>query len=117
MSSEGPERTTGGAVLKGIGVSPGYAIGRAHLLDRRRMKVPKHHVGPAEISNEIKRFEDALDESEEQIKEIKDKLQDAGEEHFFILDAHQLMIRDEMLVEGVRNMITEQAINAEWALK
>ncbi len=117
MSNQGSDVKTSGSVLKGIGVSPGYAIGRAHLLDRRRMKVPKYHVGPTEIANEIKRFEDALDESEAQIKEIKDKLQNAGEEHFFILDAHQLMIRDEMLVDGVRNMITEQEINAEWALK
>ncbi len=103
--------------LKGIGVSPGYAIGRAHLLDRRRMKVPKYHVGATEISKEIERFEASLAESESQIQEIKDKLQNAGEEHFFILDAHQLMIRDEMLVDGVKNMIREQNINAEWALK
>ena len=117
MTDSGPNTKSGTRVLKGIGVSPGFAIGRAHLLDRRRMKVPKYHVSQTEIVNEFKRFDDALDASEAQIVEIKEKLQNAGEEHFFILDAHQLMIRDEMLVDGTRNMIQAQEINVEWALK
>lgn len=117
MSESGAELKPTAVVLKGIGVSPGYAIGRAHLLDRRRMKVPKYHVSQSEIPKEIERFQAALAESEAQIEEIKDKLQNAGEEHFFILDAHQLMLRDEMLVDGTKNIITSQEINAEWALK
>ncbi|MSP70964.1 MAG: phosphoenolpyruvate--protein phosphotransferase [Myxococcales bacterium] len=106
-----------GVVLQGIGVSPGYAIGRVHLLDRRRMRVPKYHVSPTELDAELERFDQALNESEAQITEIKSRLQSAGEEHFLILDAHLLILRDEMLVDGARLIIKEQALNAEWALK
>ena len=104
-------------VLHGVAVSPGYAIGRAHLLDRRRLKVPKYHVSEDEIDREVHRFEAALVASDEQIGDIRGKLESAGEEHVLILEAHQMMLKDEMLVDGTRHIIREQTINAEWALK
>ncbi len=81
------------------------------------MKVPKYHLSADQVGRELDRFKGALDASEAQILDIKDKLQSVGEEHFLILDAHQLMLHDEMLVEGTRQLITDQGINAEWALK
>lgn len=121
MSDEEPEtppaERSRHVELRGIGVSPGYAIGRSFLVDRRKLRVPKYHVSPGEIESELERFERALRESEQQLADIKDKLTDAGENYYLILDAHQLMIRDEMLVEGTRQMIRDQAINADWALK
>lgn len=117
MAARPPSKKRQTQILKGIGVSPGYAIGRAHLVDRRRLRVPKYHLPPARIPAELERFEKALHASEEQIRDIKGKLESAGEEHFLILDAHQLMLKDEMLVEGTRQLIQDQGINAEWALK
>ncbi|MCB9534863.1 MAG: phosphoenolpyruvate--protein phosphotransferase [Myxococcales bacterium] len=116
MPGRGPnERET--RVLEGIGVSPGYAIGRAHLVDRRRVRVPKYHLSAGQVKAELQRFAEALAQSESQIQDIKGKLVSAGEEQVLILEAHQLMMRDEMLVEGTRQLIREQNINAEWALK
>ncbi len=116
MPGRGPnERET--RVLEGIGVSPGYAIGRAHLVDRRRVRVPKYHLSAGQAKAELQRFAEALAQSEAQIQDIKGKLVSAGEEQVLILEAHQLMMRDEMLVEGTRQLIREQNINAEWALK
>ena len=104
-------------VLQGVAVSPGYAIGRAHLLDRRRLKVPKYHLSEDEVDRELHRFHAALTESDDQITDIRGKLESAGEEHVLILEAHQMMLKDEMLVDGTRHLIREQSINAEWALK
>ncbi len=111
------QREGASLVLEGIGVSPGYAIGRAHLVDRHRVRVPKYHLSPGGLAGELDRFNQALTASEDQIQDIKGKLQSAGEEQVLILEAHQLMMRDDMLVEGTRQLIREQNINAEWALK
>ncbi|MCA9537917.1 MAG: phosphoenolpyruvate--protein phosphotransferase [Myxococcales bacterium] len=112
-----PDETTREKTLRGLGVSPGYAIGRAHLIDRRQVKVPRYHLSEGEIEAEFERFDAALIASEAQIRQIKSRLHQVGEEHYLILDAHQLMLRDEMLTEGTRQIIREQRINAEWALK
>ena len=104
-------------VMEGIGVSPGYAIGRAHLVDRRRIQIPKYHLPHDQVESELERLEAALAQSESQIQDVRDKLSDAGEEHGLILEAHQLMLRDEQLVHATREAIRADLINAEWALK
>ncbi|MFZ4734761.1 MAG: phosphoenolpyruvate--protein phosphotransferase [Bradymonadia bacterium] len=103
--------------LKGIAASPGFAIGRAYLLDRRRVAPPKRHVTPHEVDAELARLNEAVRESEAQLHEVKVKLGAAGHEHARILEAHELMLRDPMLIDGARQMIRDQLINAEWALK
>ncbi len=101
----------------GIAVSQGYAIGPAHFVDRRKVKVPHRHLRDEDIEAELVRFEKGIETSEEQIRALKSRLKAAGEEHYLILDAHQVMLRDQMLVSGTRRLITEQKLNAEWALK
>lgn len=109
--------TGGRRVLEGLGVSPGYAIGRAHLVDRRRVRIPRYHLEPEALDAEQARFEAALSTSAEQVRALRNRLEAAGEEHYLILDAHQLMLQDEMLVDGVCQTMRAQHINAEWALK
>ena len=98
-------RPTRHRILDGIGVSSGYAIGRVHLVDRGRVKVPKYRVDPAEVAAEIARFEAALQASEAQLAEIRRMLGEASSERDLILDAHQLMLRDEMLVDATKDGI------------
>ena len=40
-------------MLHGISASPGIAIGRAHVVDRRRIKTPKRHIDDDQIEIEI----------------------------------------------------------------
>jgi phosphotransferase system enzyme I (PtsI) len=107
----------GSITLKGIAASPGIAIGRAYLIDRRRVAPPKRHITPHEVEAEVARFDEAVRESERQLREVKLKLGAAGTEHIQILEAHELMLHDPMLVDGARQMVRDQLINAEWALK
>jgi phosphotransferase system enzyme I (PtsI) len=104
--------------LQGIAASSGIAIGRAHLLDRRRVKTPKTHIAPENAEIEIARLDAAIRQSYEQLDHIKVRLKEAhGEEHFRILEAHQLILNDPHLVEPARRFIREEQINAEWALR
>jgi phosphoenolpyruvate-protein phosphotransferase (PTS system enzyme I) len=105
-------------ILFGIPASPGIAIGRVYLIDRRKVKTPKQHILPEEIDREIARFERAIAESHEQLDRIKQKLKEReGEEHFQIIEAHQLILHDEHLVEPTKRIIREERVNAEWALR
>src|SRR5215510_12086103 len=104
--------------LFGIAASPGIAIGRVYLVDRRRVKTPKQHIAPEEVERELRRFEVAMGEADSQLERIKQRLKEReGEEHFQIIEAHQLILHDEHLVEPTKRIIREERVNAEWALR
>ncbi|HTM19528.1 MAG TPA: phosphoenolpyruvate--protein phosphotransferase [Kofleriaceae bacterium] len=117
--------TGGGAGVRdeirreGIPVSPGIAIGRAYMVDRRRLKTPKYHLdSPEAIEDEITRLHRALQASYRELERIKQKIEERTEtEHYNIIEAHQLILRDEHLVDETVRYIREEKINAEWALQ
>ena len=107
-SREEPSPTDGTRfVMEGIGVSSGYAIGPAFRIDRRRIEVPRYHIDADQVDAEVVRLQTALDASEAQIQDIRDKLSEAGDEHGLILEAHQMMLRDEALVDSTRSLLRD----------
>lgn len=113
----GEEKTV--FVLKGIGVSPGIAIGKVYVLDRSDAKIFRYKLTKSSlVTGEIKRFRKALKESERQLSEIKKKFGDYEEiESLYIIDVHIMIIRDKMLVNNTIRNIEDKCINAEWALR
>ena len=60
----------------------------------------------------------AIEQSDGQLEKIKGKLVDLrGQDHFHILEAHQLILHDEHLVDEAIRIIREEHINSEWALR
>ncbi len=110
---------SGRRVLQGTAASPGLAVGRAFVIDRRKIKAPKRHIDADDVQSELARLEAALTASGEQLERIKRRLSEkhTGDDHFLILDAYQLILRDEHLVEPTKRRIREDHINAEWALR
>lgn len=105
-------------ILKGIGVSPGIAIGKAYRVDRDRVSVVYYYLpSPAQTKKEKQRFDAAVNETEADLREIKSKIAGEFPEHSFILDTHIHMLRDRMLYNETIRLIEEQGINAEWALR
>ncbi len=103
---------------QGTPASSGIGIGRAYLVDRRRLKVPKRRIRPGEIEEEIERFHTAIQMSDRQLERIKQKLEARAEsEHYNIIEAHQLILHDVHLVDGTVRYIREDRINSEWALR
>ena len=104
---------------RGIPASSGIGIGRAYLVDRRRIKIPKRRLRDEHLEDEEARFQDALALSHRQLERLKQKLQvqQPEDDHYMIIEAHQLILHDEHLVQGVVRVIREEKINAEWALK
>jgi phosphoenolpyruvate-protein phosphotransferase (PTS system enzyme I) len=104
-------------VRKGTAAAPGIAIGRAYLMDRRRLKVPKRHIQADEVDGEIERFHRALDASDRQLERIKEKIEARFDDHYNIIAAHQLILHDEHLVDETIRNIRDKGVNAEWALR
>ncbi len=112
---------TGTTTLNGIGASPGIAIGRCWPVDRRKVRTPKRRLGPDEIEPELARFRVALEISDRQLEEVRQKVTategTGASEHTAIIDIHRLMLKDEMLVLEVHKLIRDERLNAEWSIK
>jgi len=108
----------GPSTLMGLGASPGIAVGRVWLVDRRKVKTPRKEVEPGEVEAELKRLHAALKASDRQLAEVKTKVEKLeGTEHTAIIDMHRVMLKDEMLVHEAERLIREERSNAEWAVR
>ena len=103
---------------EGVAVSAGIAIGRAFLVGRDLIKEPRYHVEPDDVEAEVARLHRAINASDKQLEKIKNKLaSSSGESDFHIITAHQLMVKDEHLVDAAVGYIKDESLNAEWALR
>ncbi len=107
-------------VMKGIGVSPGVVIGKAHLFNRMDVQAPFYKLSdPGLVKEEIDRFLEALQESETQLLELKNKLVDSGGgmEPLYIIDVHIMIMRDRKFIDLTIQNIREMSVSAEWAVR
>lgn len=103
--------------FQGIGASPGVAVGHAYVIDTRKVRTPKVKLTAAEVDSEVLRFKTAIELSDRQFDDLREKLGAEGEEHNLILEAHRLMLHDPMFIVEVTRLIKEDFINAEWAVR
>ncbi|HNR93028.1 MAG TPA: phosphoenolpyruvate--protein phosphotransferase [Kiritimatiellia bacterium] len=101
-------------VLKGIGVSPGVAVGEAYLIAPEVLRLVEHDIREQDIPGEIARFEQALIATRQQIHEIQKQVNKAlGERKASIFDAHLMVVDDHSFVEKVVAGLSEQKKNVE----
>jgi phosphotransferase system enzyme I (PtsI) len=116
-----PERAGAEHRLSGLPVSPGIAIGPAHIGDGGELPVYESHVPETEIEAERDRFAEAVAVSIKQLRKLKTKAsglpESAAEEVGYLLDAHLAMLSNSRLVRGVDQRITRARINAERAVQ
>ncbi|MBI5560204.1 MAG: phosphoenolpyruvate--protein phosphotransferase [Deltaproteobacteria bacterium] len=107
-------------LMRGIGVSSGIVIGKVYLIDKGGVDVPQFcHLDPESADREVKRFNDAVMESRGQLRKVKRTLikEGRGKEHIGIIDAHLMILKDQMLINDTVKLIKKERLNAEWALK
>lgn len=104
--------------LKGIGASPGICIGKAYLVDREGVKVvPKYFINPDRAPNEINRFKKAVIKAKEDLRQIIRGIPEDLQHQTDILETHLLLFDDKMLYGRTIDLIGQDKVNAEWALK
>ena len=110
--SDGQEK-----ILRGIGASPGIAIGRA-------LQVARHPVSLAyrrlhtdqDVQAEERRFRAAVESTKKTLMSVRDDLAGQGGQYSYIFDAHLLILKDKMITDHSIDLIRRQKVNAEWAL-
>lgn len=106
-------------VLKGIGVSPGIAIGKASFFDSLDSQIAFYKLKDKSfVSKEVKRFRTALAESIRQLREVKAQMTTLeGMDPLYIIDVHIMILKDRSFIKRTIQNIREECINAEWAVK
>jgi phosphotransferase system enzyme I (PtsI) len=108
-------------ILDGIGLCSGIAIGQGFLLERAKLDVPHFAITDADIDEEIGRFDAARHKAYNQIAKLQTKAETlpakAAEDIILILEVHLSLVGESRLTEGIKQRISENLINAEWAVE
>lgn len=105
-------------LLKGIGVSPGIAIGPIVTVRWALPEVPQRVVPRNQIEKEVRRLKAALKDVRGQLTELRAKAADrAGMDEARIFDAQLLMLEDKEFIGGVAELIRENHLTAEKAFE
>ena len=99
----------------GVGVSPGVAQGKIHVVADDFEEIVKRRITPGEIAGEIGRFETALIQTRAQILEVQQRIAEAiGAKDAAIFDAHLLVVEDRTLIDEVLRKLEADPCNVEF---
>ncbi|HET8713416.1 MAG TPA: phosphoenolpyruvate--protein phosphotransferase [Gemmatimonadales bacterium] len=105
-------------LLKGIGVSPGIAMGPAVIVRWALPEVPHRVVPRTQVEKEIRRLRAAIKDVRGQINELRARAEDrAGVDEARIFDAQLLVLEDKDFIGGVEELIRENHLTAEKAFE
>ena len=107
--------------VHGLSVSRGVVMGRAVLVGSSRRDVAHYFIEPNQVAAEIDRVRKGRNTVIEEIMRLQTSVQqlgpkDAPQELRALLDVHLMLLKDEVLVQGVKQWVSERLYNAEWAL-
>jgi phosphotransferase system enzyme I (PtsI) len=101
--------------LTGKSVFGGVEIGKIAFYKRNNQQVKRYRVEDTEA--EVTRFESAKASAVEQLQGLYAKaMKDVGEENAMIFEIHQMMLEDLDYLESIIHIITNQQVNAEYAV-
>ncbi len=102
-------------IYNGKSVYGGIAIGKIHVLIKNEQRIVRHKI--ENTAAEINRFETAKTEAQNQLAELYNKaIAEVGEANAAIFEIHQMMLDDDDYLDSIKNIITDQEINAEYAV-
>ena len=103
-------------IFDGIAAAPGIAFGEAFVINVEDLSVDDEQIDADQVEEEISRFQNALDETEKELKDLANLLEEEmGKEHAKILDSHILMVADEVMRKETVDMISTEHVSAPCA--
>lgn len=103
------EQYTGKSIYKGI------AIGTISFFTKEEQQVKRYKI--QDIQKELQRYEDAKAECSIQLQALYDKaVKEVGEVNAAIFEVHIMMLEDDDYNDSVKNIISSQSVNAEYAV-
>mgnify|MGYP003575161931 CR=1 FL=1 len=105
-------------LLKGIGVSPGIAMGPTVTVRWALPEVPHRVVPRTQVEKEVRRLRAALKDVRRQLSDLRARAEDrAGVDEARIFDAQMLILEDKDFIGGVAELIRENHLTAEKAFE
>ena len=105
-------------LLRGVGVSPGIAIGPALVVASSLPDVPHRVIPRSQVGKEVRRLRAAVRDVQRHVSEIKERAaQRAGPDEARIFDAQILMLEDEDFIGAIEDLIRENHLTAEKAFE
>lgn len=102
-------------IIQGKAIFGGIAIGPISFFAKEQKQVKRTKVEDTEA--EIARYEAAIATAIEQLGALYEKaLKEVGESEAQIFEVHQMMLEDDDYNDSVKNIITSQGLNAEFAV-
>lgn len=103
--------------LHGTGVGAGIAVGRARIISRQGEQVNQYTISHEQVQQEVDRLSQGIQSAQNSLVELAKQFgSDIPEEVGALLEAHSLMLKDPLILQESSRLISEQWINAEFAL-
>ncbi|MDX3906422.1 MAG: phosphoenolpyruvate--protein phosphotransferase [Pigmentiphaga sp.] len=103
--------------LHGLGVSRGYAIGRAVVIGAAALEVSHYRIAEEDVVSECARLEAAIRVASDELAQLAAHLPpDVPRELGAILQVHSMILADAMISHEPLEIIRTRHYNAEWAL-
>ena len=104
--------------LSGIGVSRGIAIARIQKLHGGDLEAPEYTLSAERVEPEIARFYAAVQRAREQLRQVRGQIPAGTPDDIgAFIDTHLLMMDDRSITEATVQLIRDQKLNAEAALR
>ena len=101
---------------KGIGASPGVAIGPAFVLDTEEYRIPRRSIHPSQVTEQVRTLDAALEASRQEVNELRlAAARKLGDKTAAIFDFHERFIADRKLRDTVANLVEKQLYTAGYA--
>ncbi|HHV73824.1 MAG TPA: phosphoenolpyruvate--protein phosphotransferase [Thermoanaerobacterium sp.] len=104
-------------MLKGVAASPGIAIGKVFLYEKKFAEINTQTIDESMVKDEIAKFENAIELTKAQLEKIKEKTErEFGKDKAEIFEAHLMLANDPELYDSVVNMIKIDYVTADNAV-
>lgn len=99
--------------LRGVGVSPGIAIGPALIFGIQNLDIPKYPIQDAEA--ELRRLDEAVEAVRAKLQRIHDQtLQELGSHHAQIIEVHLKILDDPTMRQEIEARLASEGLNVEY---
>src|SRR2546425_468425 len=104
-------------IKRGIGVSPGVAIGPALVVDTEGFRIPQRFIEKKHRKEEIARLHQALEAATQEARTNQEAISDKlGKQYGAIFAAHAALTQDPELVKEIEGLIRDKQNAAEYAV-
>ena len=100
--------------LTGISIFEGIVVAKAYMRRKKKEIIKLYKVHPAMIDDEMKRFQEALSDTKQEIKSLIESLTGkVNQTDIKILNSHLMILEDPLFLSDITNKIRIEMINAE----